>query len=160
MHSRRDQIEEARRSVTIAEGDFDLVAPHQAPAVLRRISDKFTTLGHLAERRLWWWESLKGDQTTIWPNSLLDDLRALLELTEDYWFLAEASEIEKMGFPFWLYRGSGQAILRILGETPHFEFYIVEKHLDWLLCSNHHNALIGVGSDMGSRLEKLGSSKL
>ena len=159
MSSRRDEIEEARRSLGIGVDDFDLVAPHQAPAVLRKISDTFTSLGHLAEKRLWWWEHLKGKQVTLWPNSLAEALCALIAPAETYWFLAEESEHLKNGFPFWLYRGSGQAILRILAETPHFEFYIVENHLEWLLCSNHHNALIGVGNEVTSRLEKIVNQK-
>ena len=159
MNSTRNQIEAARRSLGIAANELELVAPHRAPAVLRRISDKFTTLGHLAEDRLWWWEHLKGRQATHWPTSLLQGVRGRIDQTGVYWFLAEESESQKRGFPFWLYLGNGAAILRILAETPHFEFYVVENHLEWLLCSNHHNALIGVGTDMVSRLEKLVSSK-
>jgi hypothetical protein len=46
---------------------------------------------------------------------------------------------------FWLYEGRINAIISILKELSFEEYYIVSKKLEWILCENHHNLLIGSG---------------
>ena len=44
----------------------------------------------------------------------------------------------------------------MLGEITHFEYFLVPKKLDWLLCENHHEVLYGVGEPI---IEKLKAKK-
>jgi hypothetical protein len=36
-----------------------------------------------------------------------------------------------------------------------FEYYIVSKKFEWLLCENHHDILIAVGQPMVEKMERL-----
>jgi hypothetical protein len=54
----------------------------------------------------------------------------------------------------------------VIGECFGFEYYVVPKGLEWLLCENHHDILIAVGDavrgrliDMASRHPKAFNSK-
>jgi hypothetical protein len=40
---------------------------------------------------------------------------------------------------------SPQSLERILAESPGFEFFLTNEDVDYVLCFNHHNYLIGVG---------------
>jgi hypothetical protein len=53
------------------------------------------------------------------------------------------------------YRGTIVAIVRILGDCSFMEYCIVPATLEWLLCENHHGALIAVGEPVASRLRAL-----
>jgi hypothetical protein len=73
---------------------------------------------------------------------------------EDAWLwidkIVECDEIimffnpgnETTGFIFF----SGKDIVKVLGETYHFEFYLTNKDLDYVLCFNNHNFLMVCGS--------------
>ena len=45
----------------------------------------------------------------------------------------------------WRFR-DGADLLRILEECPALEFYVCDESASYLLCSNHHDVLIGWGS--------------
>ena len=40
---------------------------------------------------------------------------------------------------------NGKDIVKVLGETSHFEFYLTNKTLDYVLCFNHHDFLMVCG---------------
>ena len=46
---------------------------------------------------------------------------------------------------FWRFK-SGADLLRILKECPVLEFYVCDPEASYLLCSNHHDYLIGWGA--------------
>ena len=41
---------------------------------------------------------------------------------------------------------SGDALLRVLEECPAMEFYLTNAWTQYVLCHNHHDYLVGVGS--------------
>jgi len=43
------------------------------------------------------------------------------------------------------YVRNGEDLLKLLEECPGFEFYVTNQMLDYLLCHNHHDYLIGCG---------------
>jgi hypothetical protein len=45
-----------------------------------------------------------------------------------------------------------KAITSLIGETSVFEYYIVPKKLDWLLCENH-DKLIGIEEPVIARIK-------
>jgi hypothetical protein len=46
-------------------------------------------------------------------------------------------------------------IAELLGDLYGFEYYIVSKKFEWLLCEDHHGVLIGVGQPVIERIENL-----
>lgn len=44
-----------------------------------------------------------------------------------------------------VYDCNPNVIKQIIGECFGFEYYIIDKKKEWLLCKNHHNRLIGIG---------------
>jgi hypothetical protein len=45
----------------------------------------------------------------------------------------------------WRFR-SGSGLLRVLEDSPALEFYVCDKEASYLLCSNHHDFVIGWGA--------------
>lgn len=45
----------------------------------------------------------------------------------------------------WKFR-KGSDLLRVLKECPAFEFYVCDQEASYLLCSNHHDFVIGWGA--------------
>jgi hypothetical protein len=141
----RDEYEKARKELGIPEADFALIAPHRYQAIVLRIIEQFTKLGKAGLKASWWWESLVDPSWGIQPQEPLKFVARYLDAEERYWFVAEAWMPPKKESNFWLYEATGSAILQILAETHHHEYYIVNKKMTWLLCENHHNVVIGCG---------------
>ena len=54
---------------------------------------------------------------------------------------------------FWLYEGKINAIVSVLKECHFLEYYVVSKRMEWIICENHHNILIGCGEKIIQKLE-------
>ena len=52
----------------------------------------------------------------------------------------DESDFEGVAFP------SSDGLRQILSETPNCEFYVTNIETDFVLCFNHHDFLIGVGT--------------
>jgi hypothetical protein len=55
---------------------------------------------------------------------------------------------------FWLYESRINPVCAVLSECPAFEYYILPRKMDWLLCENHHNLIIGSGEAIVSKLAR------
>ncbi|WP_217190152.1 DUF6756 family protein [Pseudomonas shirazica] len=87
-----------------------------------------------------WWTSLRSK-----PNiQNFDDNTGYLHLCElapkpleDVWLIADEDNEEKLLFslPF-------KNIISILDDCRHFEYYIVDKQLSWMIAENDHGDLI------------------
>ncbi len=135
--------------------DLVAVRPTQYRAVLNRILETFTVYGAQGQERLWLWEGFKGEHFAL-P---LDEpggwhwLSRLVPPDEQVWLLAEDWDGQKLEGNYWLFRGRVGAIGAVLRELFAFEYYIVAKDFQWLLCETHHNMLIGVGTHITERLK-------
>lgn len=152
----RGDLVKSAASLGLKREDFRPVAPHRYEPILKAILDKFTTLGyHRGRSALWLWEHYKGATSGFCPDDLLAVLSRALPPGELVWFVTEDSGTRKNG-NFWLFEGQTDAILRVLGDTSSFEFYIVSRKLEWLIGENHHNCLSIVGQPMIDRFLELG----
>src|SRR5262249_9104135 len=61
---------------------------------------------------------------------------------EKVWFVAEEDELPH--FP--VYETTPAIAQAVIGECYAFESYLVSKDLRWLLCENHHDALMAIGA--------------
>ena len=153
----RFQMNEAIKALLISRDEFDLVSLHKYQEILTSIVERFTTQGKKGLSALWWWDNLKeptyGMQTKYAPSLLMD----IVPCEERIWFVAEDWGNTKRHGNFWLYEGTIQAAVAIINEMFGFEYYIVSKKLEWLLCENHHDILIGAGQPIIDRMKQLNS---
>jgi len=107
----------------------------------------FELLNHFVEGgdRRWWWEDFKTwfrfdrfDYPTEHLPDLIPDLsrKVWLMIEDDYKPYYPIYDIE----PLW--------ISKLIDECFGFEYYIIDKDLNWLICETHHKELIGVGNKL------------
>jgi len=159
MNSRfdmRQQINLAAAALCLKPTEFRQIRVHQYQDILLSIIDHFTTLG----RKGWnapWWDHFKGVEIGIHTTDAYKLLPELVPSEERVWFVAEDWGRNKRDGGFWLFEGKIQAIVSVLGEMFGFEYYVVSKKFEWLLCENHHDILIGVGQPMVDKMRELKS---
>lgn len=144
-----DEIDRARTSLSLPEGEFRRLPDPQARVIY---SDLLVTFVD-GDNRRWWWDAFKQKSTAVQFNddkgfnripSIVPDSKEIV------WFIAE----DGMNAFYPVYEGTPEAITKVLGECYAFEYYIVPKSKQWLLCENHHGYVIGVGNVIEERLAK------
>jgi hypothetical protein len=146
----RELLTEAAKALRL-EAQLRLVEPHRYQSILERIIAKRTTLHKDATSALWWWEALREPVAFAQPEDSLAVLRLLVSPAQPVWFVAEADGPKKNG-NFWLYESTIEPICAVLQQLPPFEYYVVSKKCDWLICENHHGYLIANGEEMVAAL--------
>lgn len=120
----------------------------QGEQVFREVLAHFLASGN----RRWWWEDFRKPSASI---KLQDAFRILPSLVPDkaelVWFITEDDQL-----PFFpVFESNVQSVSQILGECYGFEYYIVQKQFEWLLCENHHDTLFGIGKVVEVRMKEL-----
>ena len=153
----RVEIDEAVASLRLTPEQFKPVSLLKYAQILISILDKFTTLGERGLSYSWLWEHFKEPQFSFYSEDAWKHLSEIVEPLvapeETLWFIAEDERGTKQNGNFWLYEGKLNAIVSLLGEMTAFEYYLVPKKLDWLLCETHHDVLVGVGEPIIERLK-------
>jgi hypothetical protein len=119
------------------ETDFHFVRLHSFQDILDRIAERFVKEGRRGLRYAWLWEHLRNELTSSHPDDSLLALESRLHPDERYWFLA-SDEHGK----YWVADATGSGILTTLRAMYCFEYYVINRHMTWLLCENHHGVLI------------------
>jgi hypothetical protein len=89
------------------------------------------------------------------PVDAVATLKSLIPAGELVWFVAEAKSQGKENGNFWLYESTMETIVPVLQCVQPFEYYVVSKKCEWLVCENHHGQLIASGEPMASKLAKM-----
>lgn len=110
----------------------------------------FVNSGH----RRWWWEDFRQESFSFSnyerPFELLNDI--IPETKDKVWLMVEDDQEDF--YP--IYETRPEIIQQIIGECFCFEYYIIDKNKDWLICENHHNQLIGIGDKLRTKnLERI-----
>ena len=148
----RDEIRKASLEAGIDSDELRLVSHLKYRDILIRILDKRTTLGARGLESQWWWEHFKEptEARQIVNNQV--KFSVLFPPTEFVWFVAEDWYKKKKLGKYWLYEGTIGAIDKLYWEMFGFEFYIVHRKFEWLLCLNHDDILIASGEEAVERL--------
>ena len=153
----RVDIDEAVASLHLTTEDFKPVNLFKYEQTLVSILDKFTTLGKRGLSYSWLWEHFKEPRFSFYFEDAWKRLSVIVEPLvapeEMLWFVAEDERGTKQNGNFWLYEGKLKPIASLLGEMTSFEYYLVPKTFDWLLCENHHEVFYGVGEPIVERLK-------
>jgi hypothetical protein len=148
MHT-REWISAASKKLAL-DAELRLVGPHRLQAILERIVAERTTLAKDGTSALWWWGALRPPVSYSTPADALTLIRRLMPSEEQVWFVAEDGS-KKIG-NFWLYEGTVAAACSVLQECPSFEYYLVAKKMDWLICENHHGQVFASGEPVAGSL--------
>jgi hypothetical protein len=145
----RSGINEAVKELNLSSEDFDSVNLHKYEEILVSVLNAFTSLGKRGLSYYWWWQHFKATRFSVQSPDAWRHLEEIIEPLaspeETFWFIAEDDEGTKKHGNFWLFEGTTKAIVSVIGEMRAYEYYIVPKKLNWLLCETHHDVLIGVG---------------
>jgi hypothetical protein len=152
----RDTLNEATKSLALDAQRFRLLGPHEYEPVLRAVAEQFLDVGRKGLNYYRWWENFKGSTASFQASNAYKLLAKLLPHNQALWFIAEDSS--KKNAPFWVYEADAEAIVQVLAESHQFEYYIVSKKRDWLLCENHHEVLMAVGEPMFEALNRAKTS--
>ncbi|QIX59960.1 hypothetical protein HER32_01635 [Hymenobacter sp. BT18] len=140
----KDDLLQLAKRLHIPSDEFDAVSIHAWPSVLHKIEAAFVIKTSSNTHFNWWWESFKPPQYRhFFENGhAYECLRQLIDAHELVWFVA--CDSSKDPSKFWLFQGRVHAIQAILRECYAFEYYIVSKKYEWLLCETDHDVLVGL----------------
>ena len=143
-HMLRDEIELAIKELNINRRDFFEVNKYKWHDIIKKIVRSFVLTKNYknADDLHWAWQYFKEpvECFVFDDDQVYEHLKEVLG-SEHVWFIAE-DIFDKM----WLYEAKANLIPKVLGETSGFEYYIVSKKYNWLLCENHHSGLFAVGN--------------
>jgi hypothetical protein len=142
----KDNMVRITQALGIPSKDFEAVGIYAWPPIMQKIERAFVKKENSNTKFNWWWESFKGPKLIIdfKNDSAFIFLNQILDKDEKVWFVSCDSEYDPS--KFWLFQGYIEPIQKIIGEKPAFEYYLVSKKYEWLLCENGHGELIGLGN--------------
>ena len=144
-----DEINHAMSKLAIRPSDFRLLSENESEALYQELLEHFVEGGD----RRWWWESFsKPSESVTFPDN--KGFERIIELVPDpaerVWFVVEENQM--LFYP--IYEATPETIQNVIGECYGFEYYIIPKNRDWLLCENHHSRVIGLGEIINRKLAK------
>lgn len=104
--------------------------------------------------RKWWWEDFKQEAFyfVAYERPFEELIHIIPKESDTVWLMIEDDQEEY--YP--IYNCKPAVIGELIGECSAFEYYVIDKNKQWLLCENHSDQLIGVGKE----LKTLNSSRL
>lgn len=152
----RSEIEQARHRLNLSERQFRPLSITEWSGLEEQIYQRFCQLTNPVVRPTWMWSCLKQD--SAWLPSTVEDpmqvLSTLIPADEYVWLLLNETVNENV--KYWFYEGEIGPIVQVLMEACGVdEVILVSKRLEWLVCLNHHDALVASGKNMPTRLRAL-----
>jgi hypothetical protein len=151
----RADIAAVVQALNLAPSDFRLLGLHEYESILLSIIDQFTTLDHQGVNQRWLWDAFKNPSCSMPLDDATTVLKELVPIGETVWFIAEDARRNKRYGNYWVYEGKIGPIVDVIRETYYFEYYVVSKKFEWLLCENHHDILMAVGHPMVDKLAQI-----
>ncbi len=144
-----EEILAAIRLIGLPEGTFRPVPPSEAEPIVRQVEQRYVR----EPGRRWWWEAFRCRAYAV----AFTDQRGFRRLTEvvpapkePVWLIANVDE-DSPG-PVLAFEGSIDAIQAVIGQCYAFEYYVVARRYEWLICETHHNLVIAQGYKAMKRL--------
>ena len=148
----RDAITKAVGDESIS--DFEFVRLTKWEGILNRIADRFLRNGTKDLKLIWLWEAFRDPITSTQPSDPMQWLRDHLDTSADYWFIATEEDGK-----FWIAEATGGAIIKVIEEMYGFEYYVVDREMNCILCENHHSVFIH-SDQSNSNGEQVGAGNL
>jgi hypothetical protein len=146
----RDEIQDAIQRLGLADSDIKLLPDEEGSKIYYNALSHFVLSGD----RRWWWEDFRFPATTVQVTdqagfSYIEKI--VPNKKEKVWFFAEDDQQ-----PFYpIYEAIPEAVQSVIGECYGFEYYLIAKDFGWLLCENHHDYVIAIGTEVERNLSQL-----
>jgi len=138
----KDEIQAAMQHLELDKSKIQLLDDDNGERVFKECINHFLNSGD----RRWWWEDFKFPSFSVTgvdsPFTLIEKIIPLKE--GNVWLIVE--DDEERFYP--VYDCDPTIIPEIISECFAFEYYIIDKNKEWLLCENHHNRLIAIGDKL------------
>lgn len=150
----RKEIEKIRNDVDLT----DRIVPvglNEWKSIEDKVYDTFCEISHSHSRPVWIWENLKVESAGINPVKhaylLLDKI-----IDKDEQLFLLLNETVNEADKFWIYESTVQPVQTVISEASEIdEVTIVDKKYSWILCINHHNAIVVGGEKMIKKLREV-----
>jgi hypothetical protein len=135
----RDEVSNVINALKYTKDQINLLDFKQGELIFKDCLSYFVANGD----RRWWWEDFKNESFDFIDFAIPYDqiLRIIPDMAKKVWFMIE--DIQDPYYP--IYDCYPLVIPKILEQCVGFEYYIIDKNKEWLICENHHNRLIGIG---------------
>jgi len=135
-----EEISQAIKTLSLKDSEFKRLPDSEAKTLYYELLETFVE----GNDRRWWWEAFKDKTESI----IFEDNKGFERILsfvpnpkEKVWFVAEEDQLSF--YP--IYEATPENIVKVIGECFAFEYYVIPKSKEWLLCENHHNTVIGSG---------------
>lgn len=97
----------------------------------------------------WWWEDFKQESFDFheYDKPFEQLIYFIPDLEKNVWLMIEDDQEDS--YP--IYDCQPSIIGNLIGKCFGFEYYVIDKNKNWLICENHHNRLIGLGQILKER---------
>ena len=150
VHHFPNNILRAATAIGLSDERFKMVSPARWRGVLAGAMSKFSDSRTVSTR--WLWDNLIPPTTSLHVKDGPERILKLMGGNSRVWFVAEDWCNTKEEGNLWAFEGDLDAVVRVLGELHAFEYAVIDRKLEWLICENHHDVLIGAGESAMSRL--------
>ncbi|WP_428330653.1 DUF6756 family protein [Mucilaginibacter sp.] len=138
----KDNFEEAIKTLNLSADIVNRLNNEANQKLYLELLDRFVDGGD----RRWWWEAFKTSfrfPDYDYPAEHL--IKIIPDLKKKVWIMIEDDQL-----PFYpIYEIQTLYIPLLIDECFfEFEYYVIDKDMEWLICVNHHNYLIGVGHQL------------
>ncbi len=142
-------LEEVKNAIELLKLNSDVRLLEDDGGLYLELLDRFVE----GEDCRWWWSSLKLKASTASfdTETPFEELsRIVPDSKEKVWFMVEDNELPY--FP--IFESSTENAIKIIGECFAFEYYLISKSKEWLICESHHDTFYGVGKIVTDKLDK------
>jgi hypothetical protein len=143
-----DEINAAAKTLGLAAEALKQLPPDESEKIYLAALNHFVSSGD----RRWWWEDFREPGTSVMFEDG-DGWKLMPEFVpnpdEVVWFIAEEDQLPHNP----VFETTPRIASKIIGECYGFEFYLIAKNFDWLLCETHHNRVCAVGPAVEQRLK-------
>lgn len=136
------EISNAIKNLNFTDKEISLLDFNSGKKLYSELLDFWVSSGD----RRWWWEDFKKESFDFVDyEKPFEKLHEIIpDLKKKVWLMVEDDQEEY--YP--IYDCEPSIIGQIIGECFGFEYYVIDKNMDWLICENHHNRLIGLGQKL------------
>ena len=144
------EIQNAIKSLNLQQSDIRLLDPLVSRPLYFDLLKSFV---RGADRR-WWWEDFVNSSESYTAGESIGYLsipELVPDIMEQVWFMVEECDLDH--YP--IYETTPAIAALVIGECYGYEYYLIAKDRNWLLCENHHNRFIGLGKSVTAKIRSV-----
>ncbi|MFC7339666.1 DUF6756 family protein [Haloferula chungangensis] len=144
-----DELKAALANLELTDEQFEILPANRGRVIFDEMLQTFTN----GVDCRWWWERFSSDSFSVTfedGQSYTRICSIVPDPDQHVYFVVEDDRADF--FPVCL--TTPRIAQKVIGDCFGFEYYLVPKDRSWLLCENHHDAMIGIGEKITAQLRK------